>query len=112
MPDLTPQGTSAASIASRATLAALEYGSALALFASEARTDLGRAVSSVVMLIGWGILAVPTGIVTSEMTGRHLSGRWDARTCPWCGSGNHHPQARFCHHCGKRLPAAKEVTGG
>ena len=38
------------------------------------RTTIGRAVSSVVMLLGWGILAVPTGIVTAEMTSRRLSG--------------------------------------
>ena len=37
------------------------------------RTTLGRAVASVVMLLGWGILAVPTGIVTAEMTTRRLS---------------------------------------
>ena len=38
------------------------------------RTELGRALASIVMLIGWGILAVPTGIVTAEMTVQELSG--------------------------------------
>ena len=37
------------------------------------KTNLGRAVSSIVMLLGWGILAVPTGIGTAEMTTRRLS---------------------------------------
>ena len=37
------------------------------------RTSLGRVVASVVMLLGWGILAVPTGIVTAEMTTRRMS---------------------------------------
>jgi len=32
------------------------------------RTDLGRPIASVAMLLGWGILAVPTGIVSAEMT--------------------------------------------
>ena len=32
------------------------------------KTDLGRFIASVIMLMGWGTLAVPTGIVTSEMT--------------------------------------------
>ncbi len=35
------------------------------------KTDLGRLISSVIMLLGWGTLAVPTGIVTAEMTARH-----------------------------------------
>ena len=37
------------------------------------KTDLGRAIASFVMLLGWGILAVPTGIVTAEMTGQRLA---------------------------------------
>ena len=35
------------------------------------KTDLGRLIASVIMLLGWGTLAVPTGIVTAEMTARH-----------------------------------------
>jgi voltage-gated potassium channel len=34
------------------------------------KTDLGRAIASVMMLLGWGVLAVPTGIVTAEMARR------------------------------------------
>ncbi len=36
------------------------------------KTDLGRAIASVMMLVGWGVLAVPTGIVTAEMTRRSV----------------------------------------
>ena len=39
------------------------------------KTDLGRLISSVIMLLGWGTLAVPTGIVTAEMTARYRRGR-------------------------------------
>ncbi|MCU0952201.1 MAG: ion transporter [Burkholderiaceae bacterium] len=39
------------------------------------KTDLGRAIASLMMLLGWGILAVPTGIVTAEMTSRQLRTR-------------------------------------
>ncbi|MGB2817560.1 MAG: ion transporter [Burkholderiaceae bacterium] len=70
------------------------------------KTDLGRAVASVMMLIGWSILAVPTGIVTAEMTRR--SGGAPERRCPECGASHHLPAARFCHQCGKQLP---EGTG-
>jgi voltage-gated potassium channel len=67
------------------------------------RTTLGRAVSSIVMLLGWGILAVPTGIVTAEMTSRRLAGVEALRRCPSCGSGAPAADSRFCHHCGAPL---------
>jgi voltage-gated potassium channel len=66
-------------------------------------TNLGRAVSSVVMLLGWGILAVPTGIVTAEMTTRRFAAMDMARHCASCGSGACAPDARFCHRCGTPL---------
>lgn len=68
------------------------------------RTDLGRAVAGLVMLLGWGILAVPTGIVTAEMTSRRLSGG-SVRRCAACGAGEHLDAARYCHRCGRDLPA-------
>jgi voltage-gated potassium channel len=70
------------------------------------KTDLGRAIASVLMLLGWSILAVPTGIVTAEMTRRNAP--LPARSCPSCGAGHHLPRARFCHECGEALPAADQ----
>ena len=67
------------------------------------KTSLGRVVASVVMLLGWGILAVPTGIVTAEMTTRRLSEADRVRQCPSCRSVIHAPEARFCQHCGAAL---------
>jgi voltage-gated potassium channel len=67
------------------------------------QTNLGRAVSSIVMLLGWGILAVPTGIVTAELTTRSLSGLGLARVCTSCGSTGHAADARFCRRCGAPL---------
>lgn len=67
------------------------------------RTTLGRAVASVVMLLGWGILAVPTGIVTAEMTTRRLSVLDASRHCPSCGAAVLAADARFCHRCGTQL---------
>ncbi len=68
------------------------------------RTSLGRVVASVVMLLGWGILAVPTGIVTAEMTTRRLSEADRPRPqCPSCGSVIHADEAQFCHRCGAPL---------
>ncbi|XYJ12105.1 ion transporter [Telluria sp. B2] len=70
-------------------------------------TYLGKAIASCMMLLGWGILAVPTGIVTAEMTSQRL-GRRGPRTpergCTACGSVGHDPRARFCKDCGAALP--------
>lgn len=69
------------------------------------QTGVGRAVASCMMLMGWGILAVPTGIVTAEMTSQGLARRALERGirphCPACGSGGHEPDARFCKDCGQ-----------
>ena len=58
------------------------------------------------MLLGWGILAVPTGIVTAEMTTRRLSEARESRSCAECGSGDHSPRAKHCAECGAPLPKA------
>jgi len=68
------------------------------------RTDLGRALATVMMLIGWGILAVPTGIVTAEMTAQRFRGRWlPHKTCRECGSEGHEDDAGYCRICGAKL---------
>jgi voltage-gated potassium channel len=71
------------------------------------KTDLGRFIASVIMLLGWGTLAVPTGIVTAEMTARRHVARTPMllRVCPGCGAGGYGPEARFCQLCGGRLDA-------
>jgi voltage-gated potassium channel len=69
------------------------------------KTDVGRFIASVMMLLGWGTLAVPTGIVTAEIAARRLpEGAAPARSCPACGAGGHVSQARFCAMCGGALP--------
>jgi voltage-gated potassium channel len=67
-------------------------------------TNLGKAIASFMMLLGWGILAVPTGIVTAEMTLRHGAGRQgSSRSCAACGSRGHDADARYCKDCGAAL---------
>jgi voltage-gated potassium channel len=69
-------------------------------------TDLGRLISSAMMLLGWGTLAVPTGIVTSEMTRHRLSLKNPptTRTChPGLGEG-HLANAQYGFQCGAALP--------
>lgn len=71
------------------------------------KTGLGRFIASVMMLVGWGTLAVPTGIVGAEFTAMRLNRRASVttRTCPVCMTEGHVPQALYCFHCGARLPA-------
>src|SRR5690349_9096144 len=71
------------------------------------RTDFGRALASLMMLIGWGVLAVPTGIVTAEMTAQHFRSRrlFEVR-CHGCDTGGHDDDAEFCRKCGAKLRTA------
>jgi voltage-gated potassium channel len=69
------------------------------------KTDLGRLISSAMMLLGWGTLAVPTGIVTAEMTAQRMTQTPTTRTCHECLSEGHASEANYCLHCGARLPA-------
>jgi voltage-gated potassium channel len=70
------------------------------------KTDLGRTLASFTMLLGWGILAVPTGIVTAEMTSQRIRYGGLARGCLACSSIDHSEQARYCQDCGASLDAA------
>jgi voltage-gated potassium channel len=66
------------------------------------QTNLGQALAAVVMILGYGIIAVPTGIVTAELTrgsGRHHV----AMECSGCGTGDHDLDARYCRRCGEIL---------
>lgn len=67
-------------------------------------TNAGKLLSSLMMLLGWGILAVPTGIVTAEMTSQRFLRRTTTRTCPNCLHEGLEPEARFCSNCGAALP--------
>lgn len=71
------------------------------------KTDLGRLIASFMMLMGWGILAVPTGIVTAEMAAQRreqLSHAPTTRTCQECLTEGHAADSNFCFNCGARLP--------
>jgi voltage-gated potassium channel len=72
-------------------------------------TNLGKLLASFMMLLGWGILAVPTGIVTAEMTSQHFARRLAAGEepgrdrCQACNSDGHSADASFCKDCGAAL---------
>ena len=69
------------------------------------QTDLGKLIASVMMLMGWGTLAVPTGIVTSEMSRAQKSTKADGdRACLNCMRDGFGPKDRYCSSCGSLLP--------
>ena len=68
------------------------------------RTELGRTLASIMMLIGWGILAVPTGIVSAEMTAQRFRRGGIEIVCRECGKVGHEPDAAYCRVCGEPLP--------
>ncbi|EKB48526.1 ion transporter [Cecembia lonarensis] len=71
-------------------------------------TPIGKLMASIIMLMGYGIIAVPTGIVTSEMTQaksrRKLA---TARLCRKCEQLVMDKEAYFCKYCGEELPELK-----
>jgi voltage-gated potassium channel len=68
------------------------------------QTEMGKAIASVMMLIGWGTLAVPTGIVTAEMAAQRMARPVTTRTCPLCLTEGQDADAHYCKKCGGALP--------
>ncbi|MGM0391093.1 MAG: ion transporter [Bacteroidota bacterium] len=66
-------------------------------------TPLGQFVASFIMIMGYGIIAVPTGIVSAEMTKGAYKVPVNTQVCPHCNETKHLDGAEFCHNCGKRL---------
>ena len=66
------------------------------------RTDFGQFLASLVMILGYGIIAVPTGIVTAELTAGR-SAPVSTQSCPACGRQGHDVDARHCKWCGAQL---------
>jgi len=66
-------------------------------------TALGKFIASIMMFIGYGIIAVPTGIVTNEMAMAVRSKKHGHETCPGCGQEGHDKDAGFCKYCGTVL---------
>lgn len=67
------------------------------------RTSLGQFLAALLMISGYAIIAVPTGIVSAELV---LAPRASTtRECPQCRTGGHALDANYCMHCGARLAA-------
>jgi voltage-gated potassium channel len=66
------------------------------------QTTIGQAFSSIVMILGYGIIAVPTGIVTVEMSNTFIR-NVSTQTCLQCSAEGHDADARYCKFCGAEL---------
>lgn len=65
-------------------------------------TILGQTLASFIMILGYGIIAVPTGIVTSEIH-RAKTKKVSTQVCPSCGREGHGSDARYCRFCGSEM---------
>lgn len=66
-------------------------------------TPLGKFVASVVMLIGYAIIAVPTGIITHDIAVASRQKKEMPESCPSCSREGHDSDALFCKYCGSSL---------
>lgn len=78
------------------TLTTVGYGDIAPL------TPIGQFLASIIMILGYGIIAIPTGIVSSEMT-KAENIHTNTQSCPDCLKENHVDKAEFCYHCGSKL---------
>ncbi|KAB8153669.1 ion transporter [Kordia sp. TARA_039_SRF] len=80
------------------TLTTVGYGDIAPL------TSLGQFIASIIMILGYGIIAVPTGIVTAELATMDKE-KIDLNTqsCPNCAKSGHKNKAEFCYNCGEAL---------
>lgn len=66
------------------------------------QTPLGQLVASALMIVGYAIIAIPTGIVTAELASANRRAV-STQSCPSCSAEGHAPEARFCNRCGAKL---------
>ncbi|HIP36951.1 MAG TPA: ion transporter [Crocinitomix sp.] len=66
-------------------------------------TSLGQFIASIVMILGYAIIAVPTGIVTNELIKNEKQSKVSTQTCLSCSKEGHDYDAKFCKYCGEKL---------
>lgn len=67
------------------------------------QTLAGKTLAALVMVLGYSVIAVPTGIVTAEIVESAVAGKVSTRCCPACLTEGHVADARYCKDCGERL---------
>ncbi len=67
------------------------------------QTPLGQLISVVIMILGYGIIAVPTGLVTAQFMSKENTTPSDLSSCSNCNAKHHGNNAIFCYNCGSKL---------
>jgi voltage-gated potassium channel len=66
------------------------------------QTNFGQLISALIMITGYAIIAVPTGIVTVELS-QAFRRKISTQACPECSAEGHDSDAKFCKYCGSKL---------
>ncbi len=67
-------------------------------------TPFGQFIASLVMILGYAIIVIPTGIITSELVKDSMKNvQTNTQSCPNCSAGKHRDKAEFCYKCGHLL---------
>lgn len=66
------------------------------------KTSIGQTIAAIIMILGYSIIAVPTGIVTAEMTKTYAKIK-EKRICTYCNADDHDLDAKYCKFCGTKL---------
>ncbi len=66
------------------------------------QTPLGQSLAAAIMILGYSIIAIPTGIVSVEFS-RAFEPEVSTQACPNCAAEGHAPGAEFCNRCGAKL---------
>jgi voltage-gated potassium channel len=73
------------------------------------KTDLGQFFAAVLMIMGYGVIAVPTGIVSAEMVSMKSREKLTTQVCPNCLREGHDPDASYCKYCSGALNPEKDA---
>ncbi|MFC7369278.1 MULTISPECIES: ion transporter [Vreelandella] len=71
-------------------------------------TSLGKAITMILMLMGYSIIAVPTGVFSAQVIRSIREDRYSEEACPGCGHDRHEKRARYCLRCGTWLDEDSE----
>ncbi|WP_066732159.1 ion transporter [Cupriavidus sp. D384] len=75
------------------------------------KTPIGQFITSLTILLGYGIIAFPTGIVGAELAASIIKRPLTTRSCEHCLTEGHEPSAKYCQHCGSALPEYRSEPG-
>jgi len=67
------------------------------------KTELGQFLAAIVMILGYAVIAVPTGIISAEMVNQDHEPQTNTQACRFCSTEGHLDDAIFCRKCGQKI---------